>query len=224
MSSSRPKRTQPNAAARPGRRSCGVGRGGRPLRSLEDVIVDYRARFQEGADEEVEHYARLSTLSEAIRAAAAAQRPDGKRQAHQYRIPRHVLASCGRSLYAVRWELAAARTFDGLWRVVREAIQPIRGVGELMVYDTSLRIGAHRRLAPERVYLHRGVRIGARNLGLDTSAESLAISDLPIPLWKLSPREAEDVLCIYKAQLSCDRSRRPRSKTTLRVKRVSGLD
>ena len=51
---------------------------------------------------------------------------------------------------------------------------------------------------PERVYLHRGTRKGARALGLDWRADSLDPRVLPKELADLEPREIEDFLCIYK--------------------------
>ena len=62
----------------------------------------------------------------------------------------------------------------------------MRGVGRLLVYDTALRIAARRRLEPARVFIHAGTQVGARRLGLDARAESLAIEDLPAPLRRLT--------------------------------------
>ena len=42
-------------------------------------------------------------------------------------------------------------------------------MGELVVYDTALRIGARFGLEPEKVYVHRGTREGVRKLGLDAA-------------------------------------------------------
>jgi hypothetical protein len=69
-----------------------------------------------------------------------------------------------------------------------------------MVYDTSLRIGAKLGFEPKHVYLHAGTRVGARALGLDTSASYLRASELPAPLRALRPHEIEDALCIFKRQ------------------------
>ena len=79
-------------------------------------------------------------------------------------------------------------------------------IGRLMVYDTSLRVGARLHLLPDRVYLHAGTRVGARALGLDWRADHVAMAHLPRALRLLGPHEIEDCLCIYKreiARLSC---------------------
>jgi hypothetical protein len=75
-------------------------------------------------------------------------------------------------------------------------------MGELVVYDTALRIGARFGLEPEKVYVHRGTRDGVRKLGLDARRETIEMDELPAPIRRLTPREAEDFLCIYKDTLS----------------------
>jgi hypothetical protein len=77
-------------------------------------------------------------------------------------------------------------------------VRSVHGIGELYVYDTALRLGAHLRLLPGEVYLHAGMRRGARALGLDHRVRSLAPTKLPTPLRRLRPYEMEDVLCIYE--------------------------
>jgi hypothetical protein len=79
--------------------------------------------------------------------------------------------------------------------------EPIPGIGELTVYDTALRIGAHFGLEPERVYVHAGTREGARALGFENRRTTIDMNELPEPLQRLSAREAEDMLCIYKHSL-----------------------
>jgi hypothetical protein len=72
-------------------------------------------------------------------------------------------------------------------------------VGELMVYDTALRIGAFLKLEPVSVYLHAGTKTGAKALGLTVSGKkNINVTDLPKEFRKLKPHEIEDCLCIYK--------------------------
>jgi len=94
-------------------------------------------------------------------------------------------------------------SFERLHSEIERLVGPLRGIGELYVYDTALRIGAYRGLNPKRVYVHAGVRVGARNLGLDPGRSgSIAVGGLPGPLRTLKPYEIEDILCIYKDQLA----------------------
>lgn len=72
-----------------------------------------------------------------------------------------------------------ARNFSELFKLLEAAVEPIPGLGELYVYDTTLRIGSKLNLFPEEVHLHAGTRQGARALGLDAHAETLSMTELP---------------------------------------------
>jgi len=89
-------------------------------------------------------------------------------------------------------------SFADLLTHVNTAVRPIHGIGELYVYDTTLRLGGHLRLVPREVYLHAGTRRGARALGLDHRSDSVSPNQLPTVLRRLRPHEVEDLLCIYK--------------------------
>jgi hypothetical protein len=65
----------------------------------------------------------------------------------------------------------------------------------------ALRIGARFGLEPKRVYVHAGTRDGARALGLDADRRTIEMAELPAPIRRLTAREAEDLLCIYKSRL-----------------------
>ena len=95
--------------------------------------------------------------------------------------------------------------FDELHEEIHRTIGSISGVGDLAVYDIAMRIGAKLGLEPSRVFLHRGVREGARALGLNFRALSLELGELPEPLRDLRPHEVEDVLCIFKEHFTCQR-------------------
>jgi hypothetical protein len=167
--------------------------------SFSDIVTSYINCYREPAAAEWDFYASLPTRAMAVDWAGMACRPDGLRHDHQRRIRRLVLEEVVRRLRAAN---LSSRTFDGLHITISTAIGGIRGVGELLVYDTSLRIGARLGLQPELVYLHAGTRIGARALGLPTESGSLAPSRLPRAFHRLSPREIEDCLCIYKGEIA----------------------
>lgn len=171
-----------------------------PPRLLAAIVRAYRRLCRPGAIEELESFRREPDLEAAVERAALAQRPDGKRYDHQRRLSRDVLKEVRRRLApsAIR----RCDDFDQLHAELEGRIGSIRGVGELMLYDTALRIGAKLSLTPTRVYLHAGTRRGARALGLNGRARSLDVSDLPGELRKLEPHEIEDCLCIFKQQLA----------------------
>lgn len=165
-------------------------------KDLRPLVREYKTRFRPGGREFVASYGGLSSMGEAIRRAALAIRPDGKRESHQRRIPRAVLAEFARRILRKKARIERCRGFGQILEIVDRC--KVSGIGKLTVYDTALRIGAALGKAPDKIYLHAGTRIGAGKLGLDVSAECIDMADLPAPLRELEPREAEDFLCIYK--------------------------
>ena len=172
------------------------------LRSFDAVIAHYLAEKAGGADGELRWFAIQRSLRDAIRLAAMAERPGGKRFRHQTRIPRKALKTSAQRLLRAQHHLERCDSFHALYRIVKRVISGIPGIGELTVYDTALRIGAKLDLAPERVYLHAGTRAGAEVLGFDRGVQWIQRKDLPSPLDRLEARQIEDILCIYKVDLS----------------------
>ncbi len=168
------------------------------MNGFERVVEDYVRDHQRNAERERRWFAVQRSLRAAVEIAALAESPSGKRLSHQCRIPARVLEESRARLLRRLRELNRATSFEELHELVSAAIRPIRGIGELAVYDTALRIGAYLRLEPSKIFLHAGARAGARSLGLDVSKGVLEVSQLPAELRVLSPRELEDVLCIYK--------------------------
>lgn len=168
-------------------------------RSLAAMVRFYRAECSPAVKGELDSFRTEPTLRSALKRAAFAQTPDGKRYRHQARLPAEALERAYRSL--ARASFRDVRSFDALHSLVARKIGPIPRLGELMIYDTALRIGAKLDLEPEFVYLHRGTRDGARALGLQSSEGRLRVSELPIALRRLSPHEIEDFLCRFKNSL-----------------------
>jgi hypothetical protein len=168
--------------------------------SLATIVGSYIRHYRPPAEAELEFYAALPSKTVAIEWAGLAKRPDGKRHDHQKRIPLEVLREAHTRLGTLKLETYS--TFDALQGAVGDAIGAIHGVGELMVYDASVRIGAKLNLQPDFVYLHAGTRLGAQALGLPTALGRLEVAQLPSAFRPLSAREIEDCLCIYKSQLA----------------------
>jgi hypothetical protein len=164
---------------------------------LREIVQDYTTRFRRRAELELEYYRGLPTIEEAITEAAMA-RFRGRKLSHQYRISNDLLAQSRNRLMTNIDAVRSCKTFDDLFDLVEHLSGSIPGIGELAVYDTALRIGVHLGLTPERIYLHAGTRKGARRLGLDVAGPTLEVTGVPEELQALTPREIEDVLCIYK--------------------------
>jgi len=186
--------------------------------TFDEIVNDYIRTQRPYTGEEMMDFAKESTPSAAIRRAALCDRKDGKRHDHQRRIPRVLLEHAEAKLQAIRRKLSNAADFAALHRLVDEEIGSIKGIGTLTVYDIAHRIGAYFRKTPKRVYVHAGVRVGARALGIE--GDSFDPKILPKPFARLAPSEIEDCLCIYKDELrggairsrnsGCGVARRPR--------------
>jgi hypothetical protein len=189
--------------------------------TLDEIVNDYIRSQRPYTGREMMEFANEPSPSAAIRRAALCETKGEKRHDHQRRIPRWLLEHVEAKLQAIRRKLSSAADFDALHRLVEEEIGGLKGIGALTVYDIAHRIGAYFGKAPERVYLHAGVRVGARALGI--GGDSFDPKILPKPFARLAPSEIEDCLCIYKDELlggardnfrrssGCAVPRRPRS-------------
>ena len=171
------------------------------IRTLDDVVDDYIARFRDRQRREAHWFAIQRTLDDAIERAAMAVSPSGKRLHHQRRIPKAVLRAWADALLERRDNIEAAKTFGELHDIVSDVGGELHGIGRLTIYDTATRIGAFLRLEPDRIYLHAGTLEGARAFGFH-QGKWLSPTDLPKPFRKLSPGEIEDCLCIYKRHIA----------------------
>ena len=175
----------------------------------KEAVSDYVAHHRADAAGELDFYRAIPTLRRAISKAARAHTADGGKHPHQRRIACDVLRAFGARLVRLEDTLREAPSFEELHRVVQGVGDLIHGIGELAVYDTALRIGANLRLAPTRVYLHRGTRDGAEAVDVVGRCSTIAVSELPAAFACLEPHEIEDCLCIFKGLLKGDPSLRP---------------
>jgi hypothetical protein len=169
--------------------------------NLETIVRLYIQRIRPRAQAELAWFVRQATLRETIRCAALAVNSYGKRYSHQRRIKRAAMAQAHAILSGARPRIKKCTDFASLFRLIAAALEHVPGIGELYIYDTSLRIGAKLGILPEKVYLHAGTRTGARNLGLDVAKSTIRMAYLPSALRVLKPHEVEDVLCIFKDEL-----------------------
>jgi hypothetical protein len=165
-------------------------------------VDDYIHRLRPDRERELRYFRIARTDEDAISAAARAHLPNGKKHPHQYRNPPASLEESRRRLLDNLPKVRNATSFHELIELVDHLIRPLDRMGEMVVYDTAMRIGARFGLEPEKVYVHRGTRDGLRKLGLDPRRDTIELDELPAPIRMLTPREAEDFLCVYKAWLS----------------------
>lgn len=168
-------------------------------KSLEAIVQLYLDCHATNEERYLRFYAVQRSLPDAITKAAMAELPSGKRFSHQRRIPGTVLTRAKDAL--LKLDYNNVHSFSKLYAMVAQALRPIRGIGILTIYDTAHRLGAYLKLSPEVVYLHAGVRVGAKSLGLGYWKATLPISVFPSAFQKLRPEQVEDCLCIYKREL-----------------------
>ncbi|MCB0164248.1 MAG: hypothetical protein KDI79_08490 [Anaerolineae bacterium] len=143
-----------------------------------------------------DYFRNLPDLQSAIRRAALALGPDNKVHPHQQLIKKTVRQQVADCLVKKEATLRICKDFEEIMAIVTRCGK--HGFGKLAIYDTAQRIGERLGISPERVYLHRGTKTGAKNLGLDTSRGYLLKDELPEPLQELEPDEIESFLCIFK--------------------------
>jgi hypothetical protein len=166
-----------------------------PLQAIADHYIEH---YRRPAERELDYFRLLPREEDAVSKAALAQRPNGRRHPHQYRVASAALQESRRRLLDNLPALRKASSFGELFELVKAMIGPIPGIGELAVYDMALRIGARLGLEPVKIYLHAGTRAGAKALGLAYQGDAIELAELPAELQILAAREIEDVLCIYK--------------------------
>jgi len=172
---------------------------------LRAIVEHYKKVHRPRAKVELAWFRGQPDLKTAVDTAARAINSQGKRYSHQCRISKKAMPAAIKALRGVAEELDKVGSFDELLQKIEMLVGHIDGIGDLYVYDTALRIGFFRKLAPRLVYLHAGTRVGARRLGLTTHrrlhlevADVLAVAP---EFQELTAGEIEDVLCIYKNTL-----------------------
>lgn len=170
------------------------------------AVGEYKAHYREPAADELAFYAAMPSLRETIDCAARACTSWGGKHPHQQRLPRAALQEFAEALCTEVQTVRRVCSFDEMHGMVCEVGKSIRSIGELAVYDTTLRIGAKLAIEPTRVYLHRGTRVGATALGVGIRQRSIETTELPRAFAQLKPHEIEDCLCIFKDFLSGKKS------------------
>ncbi len=170
--------------------------------SFDTIIRQYNAMRQKQPDNHIQYSKSQPDLMSVIEIAAKAIDKCNKRHNHQRRISNKNLINFSKELKKHENEIKIAKSFDEIMAIVSRT--KCEGIGELTKYDTATRIGAYLNINPDKVYLHSGTRVGAKNLfGRLGKKEYLLIDEIPVALHKnkLTASELEDILCIFKDQL-----------------------
>lgn len=123
--------------------------------------------------------------------------PGGKKNSHQNRIPKETLENFKKEIKKQKEAISECRTFDELLGISENST--IDGIGPLTEYDIAFRYGRQIGIYPDKVYLHAGTKIGAKNLGIvKRGAKYLTKEELPAYLKAVEPWMVEDFLCVEK--------------------------
>jgi hypothetical protein len=167
---------------------------------MRSLVARYRKEHAPNTARETEFFRTMPSVELAIHHAALAIDGDDRCFDHQFRIIRSARRHAQTILSHAVARMRACKTFHELHSLLKGLLSPVRGLGEMYVYDAALRMGAFLSLSPEFVYLHRGTRTGAKALGLDVKREYLEQHELPDALRALPPDDIESFLCIFKNQ------------------------
>lgn len=170
---------------------------------LERIIKRYKLLRQKEPDKHLDNCVRQPNLKDAIFVAANAIDSNNKINDHQKRIGREKLNAFAKKLATKESNISNAQNFDQIIDLVSNIKS--EKIGELAIYDTAFRIGCFLNKFPEKVYLHSGTRVGARNLiGRLNGKKYLLPNELPSPFHNgdLPASDIEDILCIYKKEFA----------------------
>jgi hypothetical protein len=124
-------------------------------------------------------------------------RSNGKPYRHQNNCGKNRMLKAQAILLSEESTLRGFNSFDDLHRIVHSLIE-MPHIGDLAIYDISLRLGMYLNLLPEEVYLHCGTTEGAKALGLSVRKRTtITVDELPTELAVLSCMELEDFLCLF---------------------------
>lgn len=172
------------------------------LNSYEEIVEAYQWGRRLKVMEELEYFAKLPSIEEAIQAVADARKENGALFNHQRHLEQSTVDEVRRELIANSEAIRQVANFDELFALLERLLTPIRGAKEMYIYDAALRLGSYLKKMPKRVYLHKGTSIGAEALGIAVAGRVwIAVEELPAAFGILKAYEIEDVLCWYKDDL-----------------------
>lgn len=173
---------------------------------LKKIVSNYVTNYRKERRADLAFYKDRADIADAISNIALAS--SGLRHPHQRRMPVATLKKAQQLLLRAR--LNECKSFGELLTRVANTAGRIKFVGDLAIYDFSVRVGAYLSLSPVTIYLHAGTREGAKALKLDYKTKCLPKNKFPKALQTLSCFEIEDCLCIYAEKLGAVTTRRRR--------------
>jgi hypothetical protein len=169
---------------------------------LESLLADFKKHHRSNSARETRFFRTMPSMGLAIYHVAMAVDGNDRCFDHQFHITQPARRKAKQVLQQIEAQMQACRSFHALHSLFLHHLTPVRGLGEMYIYDAALRMGAYLRLYPFYIYLHRGTRVGAKALGLVVNRPYLERTELPKDLQVLSADNIETFLCMYRNQLS----------------------
>lgn len=175
------------------------------MTSYTDIYNDYYKNVYCYAEEEYSWYKQADNLRDAVRKAFLSEDKCGRVESHQRRIGRERLALAA-DIALEHFDTQSIIDFDNfntIYKFVGNVRNQVDKFGELAHYDVTLRISKYLGFQLQEVYLHAGVTIGFRALGLNIKNKLIIpVKEFPEPFNQLSGDHLENLLCIYKEVLA----------------------
>jgi hypothetical protein len=172
------------------------------MTKLDRAVDEFMADPANADTEERALFENAPSLEAAITHATHGTRPDSSKTA--LKVSRGPVSAKDRGCEALILDgerLRASKDFHELFTLVKGMANRMGGLGEVWVYDVSVRIAAYLGKAPDRIYLHGGTREGARAFKIASTRESISKFELPRPLRKMPCHMIEDFLSKKKKEL-----------------------
>lgn len=169
---------------------------------FEIIYKKYKLLRKKNPDLQMEFCIQQKNLQNAIKIAAKSIDQNGKIHNHQRRIGAFVLNLFATELLQYENDIEKVNNFDSLYNIIKTI--NFTNIGNLTVYDVATRIGAYMNIFPDKIYLHAGAKVGAKNLlGNIKGKQFLKMSDLPNGFLKydITAYEFEDIFCIFRDEL-----------------------
>ena len=174
--------------------------------SYKAICADYRKNCQNLWRRTLAYYAGLKSLDVALDEAGLFRCDLSLCDSHQRRIYKVYKSRFLRDLKNCRTAISKCTDFQSLYDCVWKNCKK-KGVGELAIYDTAMRIGAfleiHKKapglFKPRQVFLHNGALDGAKAiLKRGVLAHRLPLQTFAKWFSGFAEWEVEEILCIYK--------------------------
>lgn len=175
------------------------------MKSYNQIYQGYCNHYYHYLENQYSWYRKAESLRDAITKAFHSEDELGKVDNHQRLVGRQRLALAAEIAleYFDTKCIQNSDNFHSIYQFVESVSHQVKGFGQLATYDVALRIAKYLNLELQEVYLHAGVTVGTRALGLKVkNGDILPVNAFPAPFNQLSGDHLENLLCIYKDVLA----------------------